>query len=309
LIIVSADNISFKIPTDYIRDFKKNLYVEVNDYSIRIKKQIKPQGLHWLSIKQHQVNISLNARLLRENYRLGISLNSLDLLLSTLNNKCGLELDHGFITDTKVSNIHVKNDINGSINNLITELSIIGNSNKYNKVIRDNSVTYENTNKYDKLTTTIYGKQTEIIRNYSNKYKGLGISDSDYFNISRVETKCDDWRTVQKVFGTRNLAYILDQKNINYIQITNILKGQPMEINKPDISDFKTLSEYSNYCMVKDLNDRYNGDINAIKAYLKSKTKNTKHQYGILNKMLPIVKAPLNMTLNNVLNMKNQLKE
>lgn len=258
-------------------------------------------------IKNYKISMSLNARVLNSNYAMGICLNSLEQLIDTLKNKCGLLLNQDFIKDCTVNQIHVKNDVKINIDNLIDELSIIGNCSKYNKITRDNSITYENTNKYDRLNTVIYGKYNEVVKN-KEKYKGLDIDKSDFLGISRIETKFNDWRTVKKYFKTRNLEHIINQKNINYIQLTNILKGQPMEIEKRNINDFKSLTEYSNYCMVKDLNVRYKGDINAIRGFIRTKTSNPKHQYKIIDEVLPIVKARETMSLDNIKQMKEQLK-
>ena len=264
-------------------------------------------GLHYLVIKNHEITLKMNARILNDKYSIGIGNQSLDILLDALNIKCGLKLDPSFPRDSKVSAIHVKNDVVVDPQTLINELSLLGFYHKYNRIIRDNSIQYEYTTKYDNLSTTIYGKQAEINR-FKNKYKGLDIFANDFRGITRIETKFNDWRTVNKHFKTRNLAYILDQKLINHIQITNILKDQPMQLEKPDLNDFKTLSEYSDYCLIKDLNEHYKGDINAIKTFLKSKTTNPRHQIKKLDRFLPIIKTPGSTSLNAIKKMKEELK-
>ncbi len=250
----------------------------------------------------------LNARVLNRNYAMGICLNSLEQLIDTLKNKCGLLLHQDFIKDSTVNQIHVKNDVDIKIDNLIDELSIIGNCSKYNKITRDNSITYENTNKYDRLNTVIYGKYNEVVKN-KEKYKGLDIDKSDFLGIARIETKFNDSRTVNKYFKTRNLEYILNQKNINYFQISNILKGQPMKIEKYDLSNFKSITEEQHYYHTLGLNERYKGDIKAIKAHFRSLTSNPKHHYKIIEKILPIIRAKKTMSLDHVIKMKQKLKD
>nr|WP_299168774.1 hypothetical protein [uncultured Allomuricauda sp.] len=277
------------IPTDYITDVRPGYFVA--DKELRIKNQNKPKGLNKLYTKDHHLRLDVNARILESNYKKGISFSTLDQLLDTLDIKCGLRLHHDFMKEAKVSKIHVKDDIKVEPEKLMDELMLIGHWSRYQRVRRDNSVSYEYQTKGDKMITTVYGKLAHMMR-FSEDYKGLGIDLKQFEGVARIETKFDDWRTVRNRFKTRNMEYILQQDKINYIAITNILKNQPMEIEKADLSQFKSLKQYQHFAMVKDLNERYNGDITAIKSFIRTYTSRPKHQYEIIDRYLPMIKAP-----------------
>jgi hypothetical protein len=287
-------------------DFRPEYFVVENEF--KIKNQYKPKGLNKLFTKDHHLRLDVNARILESNYKKGISFSTLDQLLDTLDIKCGLRLHHDFIKDAKVSKIHVKDDIKIEPEKLMDELMLVGHWSRYQRVRRDNSVSYEYQTKGDKMITTVYGKLAHMMR-FSEDYKGLGIDLKQFEGVSRIETKFDDWRTVKNRFNnTRNLEYILKQNNINYIAMTNILKNQPTQIDKIDLGQFKSLTEYQHYLMVKDLNERYNGDITAIKSFIRTYTSRPKHQYKIIDRFLPRIKAPMGKKLTTIEEVKAQLK-
>jgi len=293
------------IPTDYISDFRPGYFVD--DKELRIKNQCKPKGLKKLFTKDHKLRLDVNARILESNYKKGISMDTLDQLLDTLDIKCGMRLHHDFMKEAKVSKIHVKSDINVDPNELMDELMLVGHWSRYQRVRRENSVSYEYQTKYDNMKTNVYGKLAHMMK-YQEDYKGLGIKFEEFREVARIETKFDDWRTVRNRFKTRNMEYILQQDKINYIAITNILKNQPMEIEKADLSQFKSLKQYQHFTMVKDLNERYNGDITAIKSFVRGYTKRPKHQYKIIDQYLPMIKAPQGTKLKSIRLAKEQLK-
>ncbi|MGB2528211.1 hypothetical protein [Flagellimonas sp. SN16] len=294
------------IPRDYIKDIRPGYFIEEKD--LWIKSQCKPKGLNKLFTRKDYLRLDVNARILNENYKMGISLNTLDQLLDTLDIKCGLRLDASFVKESKVSTIHVKNDLDIEPLDIFDELMLIGHWSRYQRVRRENSVSYEYLTKHDKMTTTFYGKKFHMNK-YKEDYEGLGINLKEFDGVTRMETKYEGWKTVKRRLGTRNLEYILKQGNINYITLTNILKQQPMQIEKIDLGQFKSLTQYQHYTMVKDLNDRYNGDITAIKSFIRGYTKRPKHQYEIVDRYLPMIKAPRGKNLTAIQTAKEQLKK
>ncbi len=269
--------------------------------------QKKPKGLHVLKMVNDKLKISANARLLSGNYKQGFGLSTMDQFLDVLDKKCSLVLDHDFMKESSISKTHIKNDIKVTPEKLLNELMLIGYWSKYERIRRENSITYENANKTTRQRTTVYGKLAEIQTNW-NKYKGLGIDPIKFEGVSRIETKMDDWRTVKYNFGTRNMEYILNQKNVNGIIMANILKGQPERIDKADLGQFKSLNDEKDFYHVKGLCDRFNGDVKAIKAHIRTKTSYPKHQYQKIDKYLPMVKAKNGCNLFAIKQMHQQLK-
>jgi hypothetical protein len=286
--------------------------VDMGNNGVRIKNQCKPKGLNKLFIDDFKIKIELNARLLHSNYKEGFNLNTLDQLNYELNNKCGIKLDQDYIKGTKVNLVHVKNDIKVDPNELMNELMLIEQSSKYRKVKRENSITYECKNKGEKSGTRIYGKYQEMNDN-KTKYKDLGI-DLDYFKeLTRIESFFNGWRTVGKHFGKdRILLDILNQTNVNYITIMNILKNQPTEVPNADLSTFTTLSEIKEYGMFKLLYEQCNGNIEGIKNEVKMRLgKNTKATYQLknLDRLLPMIRQPEGKILGSVIKAKEALKD
>jgi len=277
---------------------------------LKIKAHLKPKGLHQLFTKGYELRIKANARLLNENYAQGFCLKSLDQLIDVLDKKCGLVLDPNFIddNDTVLSLAHVKNDVLIEPTKLLNELMLVGYWSKFQRVLRDNSITYEGTTKTFRQRTTIYSKYNHMIK-YKGDYKGLDININDFKGITRIETKFDTSKTVRNQFKTRNMKYILSQKNTNKIIMQNILKGQPTEINEFDLSQFEKLNDEKDYFYIKGLKERFNGNIIAIKAHIRGKTSNPKHQYQKVDKYLPMVNAPRGTALTAISDMKKQLIE
>jgi hypothetical protein len=269
----------------------------------------KPKGLNYLSIREHKISLDINARVLGKNYKLGISLNTIDQLRHILCEN-GLTLHQDFINETKISLAHIKNDVSIDSNNLINELSTIDN-NKYFKVVRDNSITFENKNKTESMNTIFYGKYSEMLNN-KNKYSNLPICADDFIGLSRMETRLNNWRTVQKYLSTRNLNEILNQRKVNYLILTNnILKGQQMETKQLDLSQFKTIAQLDDYARTKLLFEQCNGNytqmVNELKNRLGKNTKTT-YQTNKLKKLLPLVKHPEGRKLESISTLKEQLK-
>jgi len=270
----------------------------------------KPIGLQYLNIKNNRISLRANARILNENYKQGICLNTIDQVNDILK-KNGLELHQDFMKESDLSLAHVKDDVEVSIDNLISELSMI-ESNKYFKVQRDNSITFENRNKWDNMNAIFYGKFLEMSKINKPKYKGLNINTDEFIDVTRMETRYNDWRTVKKFLGTRNMMEILEQVNVNYLTLINILKGHPMETPKVDISDFKTLSELKYYAFISFLNEQCNGDYTAIQREITQRLgENTKASYQMkkIREMLPLVQNPEGRKLDSIMKLREEIKE
>lgn len=297
---------------DYLEDWNNNLFKENGENSFKIKSQCKPIGIEKLYLNEYKISIRVSAKILNSNYKKGFNLNTLDQLNYELENKCGLKLNPNYLRDTKVNLVHVKNDVEVDPYLLKNELMLIGQSNKYRKVERENSITYECKNKTEKSGVRVYAKYVEILDNKS-KYKGLEFNPNDFKDLTRIESFYNDWKTVAKYFGKeRNLINILEQTNINYITILNLIKNQPMEIPQTNLSQFKTLSEIKEYAMFKVLFDACNGSEIAIKQELKSRLgENTKpsYQYKRLSKYLPLIREPKGRQLTTIKRTKELLKE
>lgn len=274
---------------------------------MKIRNQYKPKGLNKLFTRQNRLRLDVNARILGQDYKEGIGLNTLDQMLDALNIKCGMDISPDFLKYAKVSKVHVKDDILVEPEKLMDELMIVGHWSKYQRVRRENSVSYEYKTKGDRMVTTVYGKLAHMNK-FKEDYKGLGIDLKAFEGVSRIETKYDGWRTVKNRFGTRNMEYIFKQSNTNYIIMNNILKNQPTQIEKKDLSQFQSLTEYKHYLMAKDLNERYKGDITAIKSFIRSHTSRPKYYYDKIDAYMPMVKAPKTMTLDAIQKAKSLLK-
>lgn len=269
----------------------------------------KPIGLESLIITNNKTSISLNSRVLKENYRHGVCLNTIDQLRETLQS-FGIRLHQDFMNETELTLAHIKNDIQLEIKALITDFNMI-NPNKHFKLTRDNTITFESTNKHDRMSLNIYGKFCEMNSNKS-KYKGLNIDIESFKDIARIESKLNDWRTVKKFLGTRNMRDILNQKNINSIILNNILKGQPLETPQLDLSQFKTISQLDDYARTKLLFEQCNGSYELMKQELKKRLgKNTKatYQTNKIKKLLPLVQSPGGRKLESIIKLRECLKE
>ena len=270
----------------------------------------RPIGLESLGIGNTQVSISANARLLNENYKQGFCLNTVDQLRDILK-KNGLLLHEDFIKESVLNLAHVKNDIDIDIDDIISELELITPS-KFFKVIRDNGITFESINKGDKMAVNVYGKYYEMTIANKSKYKGLDINFEDFKGLSRMESRLNDWRTVKKYLGSRNMHDILQQKNTNYIMLMNILKGQSIETPKLDLGQFKTISQLDDYARTKLLFEQCNGNyglmVTELKKRLGNNTKAT-YQTNKIKKLLPLVQSPGGRKLECLQNLKEQLKE
>lgn len=269
----------------------------------------KPTGLESLGIGNNQISISANARLLNENYGKGFCLNTMEQFRDILKRN-GIELHQDFIKESVLNLAHIKDDVQIDIESLINDFSMI-NHTKYFKIQRDNNITFESNNKYDRMSTSIYGKHYEMTK-HKTKYKELDIDIDNFIDISRIESKFNDWRTVKKYLGTRNMLNILEQKNVNGIILTNILKGQPMETPQLDLSQFNTISQLNDLALTKLLNEQCNGDYESIKHELKKRLgRNTKatYQTNKIKRLLPLVQSPGGRKLESIIKLKQQLKE
>lgn len=267
-------------------------------------------GLESLGIGSTQVSVSANARILNENYQKGFCLNTVDQLRDVLK-KNGLVLHEDFLKESVVNLAHVKNDIDLNIDSVVSELDLITPS-KFYKTLRDGGITFESTNKGDKMAVNVYGKYVEMTKAHKSKYKGLKIDFDNFKDVTRMESRFNDWRTVKKYLGTRNLHEIMQQNNTNYIMLMNILKGQPMETPKLDLSQFKTISQLDDYARTKLLFEQCNGNyrlmVSEIKKRLGDNTKAT-YQTNKIKKLLPLVQFPGGRKLENLEMLKNKLRE
>ncbi len=269
----------------------------------------KPIGLEYLIITEDEISISANARILNKNYSKGICINTIEQFRDVLKNN-GIELHQEFVKESVLSLAHVKNDVDVEISDLKSDFSYIRPS-KFFKIDRNNSITFESINKGDKMNVNIYGKYFEMNTNKS-KYKGLNIEMGFYNGITRIESKFDDWRTVKKYLGTRNTIEILQQKNVNSIILNNILRGQPMETPKVDLSQLKTVSQFDDYARTKLLFELCNGNFHLMTEEIKQRLgKNTKPSYQVkkLKKYLPMIQNPQGKKLNSIIKLKEALKE
>ena len=284
--------------------------VNSDNGNISLSLNNKPIGLEYLVIKNNTISLSANARIFRENYKQGFCLNTLDKFTNHLKN-CGLELYSNYAKETNLSLVHVKNDVEVGFQSLSDDLALIENS-KYFKVQRDNSITFENKNKGDLMSIIFYDKHNEMTKKNRPKYKGLNMDFDQFIGLSRIETKLNNWRTVKKILGTRNMMDIMEQKNINYLALINILKDQPMEIPQLDLSQFKTISQLDDYARTKLLFEHCDGDITAIQRQIERYIgKNTKPTYQMkkVKKMLPLVQSPEGRIMKSIIKLKEQLKE
>jgi hypothetical protein len=251
----------------------------------------------------------MNSRILKDNYPKGICLDTLDQLHQVLK-ETGIELDPYFPEATILKKVHIKNDNKIEFNQLMPELSIIGNANKYNKVIRENSITYECTNKTEKTSLRIYGKEQEI-KNNRKKYKKIGVTPIQFKGITRTESHFNNPYAIDKHLKTKTLLEVLKLENVNYKLLQSILKDQPMRVEQPDLQHMN-LTELKNYALTLLLNGMHNGNLNAIRNEIKSRLgKDTKPTYQMkkIKEYLPMVKNPRGKELKSVIKLMEDLKE
>ena len=275
---------------------------------LNLKTHLKPDGLHRLTIKENMIMFSMNARILKENYPIGICLDSIHQLHLILK-ETGIELDPYFPEATILNKVHIKNDNKTEFNELMQELSITGNSKKYNKVIRENSITYECTNKTEKTSLRLYDKEQEIKTNKS-KYFALGIHSNQFSGTVRTESHFNNSYSIRKHLNTKNLLEVLEMENINYRLLQEILKNQPMIIEQPELQQMN-LTELKNYALTLLLNDLHNGNLNAIRNEIKSRLgKDTKPTYQMnkIKEYLPMVNNPRGKELKSIIKLMEDLK-
>lgn len=220
----------------------------------------------------------------------------------------GIKLHPDFVKDIKVRKAHIKNDIYVCADNLISELSQVGHTGRYNKVLRENSITYECTNISERTSLRAYGKLEEMLRN-KTKYKGLEIDINQFQGLTRIESHFNDSRSIRKHLNTRDFWKILHLTNVNYIIMSNILKDQKLDIPQVDIDHLKTMTELNDFARVFLLNHICKGNSIAIKKEIKQRVKHPKYQYKKLNKYLPLIKNPKGKKMTAILETKRQLKE
>ncbi|MEB8346877.1 hypothetical protein OO010_12515 [Flavobacteriaceae bacterium KMM 6898] len=317
--LTSLDNLKGTTSTDYISSLDESKFKNVeerkrtNDREGFVTRKLmldeKPIGLNYLSINlnNNKIHYEINARILKENYKYGICINTIDQLLKVLLD-CGIGLHHDFMKDTNLSMAHEKNDLLVDFDSLQTELAHI-TANGYFRTVMDNSVSFKSSLKTYNQITTFYNKFIEILR-HPKKYKDLGVDINDFQRIARMETKSNNYQTVKRNYKTRNMEYILNNNGINYNVIMELLNNQPMEIKEMDLAN-KSLTEINNIGGMKLIFDHCQGDINLMKKVIKNTLgENTKPtaQYKKLYEIYPILKNPQGRTFECLEVVKNDLR-
>lgn len=318
--LISLDTIKGTMPTDYISSINKNKFKmkpetmttkEGKEILIGSKLQMinNPIGLKYLIINEYQskVHFQMSAKILNENYKQGISNNTIDQLLKVLKDS-GIGLHYDFMKETNLSAVHEKNDLLVDFDRLQTELIHIPASG-FIKTIEDNSVSFRKNLKTYQQLTRFYGKLDEIMNNIKI-YKALNIDIDEFLKIARMETKSDNPATVKRNYQTRNMEYILNNNGINYSVCMELFKGQPKEVHELDLSNV-TISEFKDLCMFKYLFDINKGNIGLMKKGLRnmlSKTTKTAPYYKKLNEIYPILANPQGRTFECLEAVKNGLR-
>lgn len=316
--MTTLDTLEFTTNTDFIQSMDSSCFNlseihKPNGLIIRNHSLInKTPGVNRININEthRTVRIQASSKILGQNYKQGISNNTLEQFISEIN-KTGIILDKDFVRDCKLKLIHVKNDLTllkepiEYINTLNHLTAPNFYKTKYNTGIAFN----------EKIITTpirftCYSKEFEIKGNKSF-YKIYPQFADDFNNVLRAESKLPKVSTIRKYFKSDNLIDILNTNNINHTLLDKVIQNQIKF--KPFINTLNmSNTEEKNFTQIYYLNDIYNGDFDSIMHHIKSKlgekTKAT-YQRNIVKKYLSIINnADENFSLGNIDEMREALK-
>ncbi|MEL7122762.1 MAG: hypothetical protein AAFO07_25165 [Bacteroidota bacterium] len=143
------------------------------------------------------------------------------------------------------------------------------------------------------------------------KYQLAGVDALPFKGVTRMESKCEGYDTVNWFYKTKNFQQILESKESHFNLFNKLTNNQNMKTDKLDLSRFTKVSELNQYAGAKLVYETHNGDINAIKRYFSSfYSDNTKGNYAFkkFSEMLPNVSNPKGRELKTLKAIKQQLK-
>jgi len=288
---MKLDTISLTTSTEYIRQadkhkFERNIKDKSNGHQmISHSLNTNAFGIGNASINEtfNKVSLTLNSKLLGDNYHLGITLGTINQLVHNLS-KEGLDLDPDFVNECKLKRIDVTDDIQitkpyseyiNSLNHLTAP--------KFTKTAYNTGIVFKEKLKHHKLYTTFYSKdfQPNNDKHFFKKYPEVM---KHFDKTLRMETKLGKGGTISKHLNSVMLPEILSAESLNKQVLQKIISKQDSFPYLYETDEF-SIAEEKDLIYTKYLNEVYNGDREAIKKHLKRKLgKNTKATYQ-LNKL------------------------
>jgi hypothetical protein len=317
--LLTLDTIQLTTSTDYIRDLNKGKFtvsniIKSNGIKIINKTlECSIDGLQRLSINETKgtVKIKCSSKILGLDYPKGISINTIEKLISKVNST-GIKLNYDLINDSTLNFVDVKSDIT-----LSKEPNVYFNSlnllvaPKFVKTLYKTGIVFNEGIKQNPIRTTIYGKEYETQANKKFYLSNPGLS-SYFDNVIRIESRLKNKPTIVKYLNSNSLVEVLASSNLNYNILSKIIDKQT-EIRPLYNTKEMTNTQEKNFAQIYYLNEMYNGNFERIMAHIKNKLgDNTKatYQRKKVKKYLAIINNAKGInTLNNINEFKNALIE
>lgn len=295
---MKLDTISLSTSIKNLQDFDKSRFTYseihkpngliVNNYAL-VRDGF---GLERLNINMTYETVSLivNSKILNENYSQGFVTNTLDQLLSELNNR-GAKLNPDCLANCKLKRIDVTDDIPiskapsvyfNALNHIIAP--------KFFKTVYDSGIVFKEKIANQFLHNTFYSKEFPTVQD-RKFFRANPIAEQNFRDSIRMETKLSSASTIRKYLGNRNLTEILEERSINSLVLDKIIGKQfnfPSFICLDDLSS----TEEKNLIYAQYLSTTYNGDRKKIADHIQRKLgKRTKASYQLqqLDKHLAIL--------------------
>lgn len=295
---MKLDTISLTTSTKYIREankhkFERNIKNKSNGLRmISHSLNTNAYGIGNATINEtfNKVSLTLNSKLLGNNYHLGITSDTIGQLVHHLSQE-GLDLDIDFINECKLKRVDVTDDIQITkpYSEYINSLNHLTAS-KFTKTAYDTGIVFKEKLKYHKLYTTFYSKdfQPNNDKHFFKKYPEVM---KHFDKTLRMETKLGKGGTISKHLNSVMLPEILSAESLNKQVLQKIISKQDSFPCLYETDEF-SIAEEKDLIYTKYLNEVYNGDREAIKKHFQKKLgKQTKATYQLkkLDKYLHIL--------------------
>lgn len=296
--MVSLDSIKFELPIDVIsfntngsncisRETKKGGKVVSNTHSY----SSLDFGLNKISYNEMtgKVVSSMSAKLLKDNYSKGISLNTIEQLCSEINKHKVIDLcpsvllEYGqFRTLDVCSNVELENT-NQSISGVIGYgcMNSIYNVQHFNRKKGSSYVATKQVSTY-KRRQTGYEKLKELIASDFIKHNPKYAKQFTK-NTLRVESNIVNFKEMKRQFKVldNNVGAILGSvENVNYNVFSEIIsKGKQLELSGLVVSKAENVrldDVIKSVGWIQTFNE-FNNDLSAVKQWIKASFKRTSH--------------------------------
>jgi hypothetical protein len=209
--IDSINNLLFTNKTETNKDIVISEKLQLN-YSNTI-------GLKSIVIDKIKDNliIEMSAKILLNDYIRGLNINSISDAISNINKGNEIKLNNTFLDSAEVLRLDITDNIrpNGYTNSFYTSLSVIPIAKKYNvdlyNLKNNLGIVFKGNQKTVRDRLIIYDKYTEIAKDTRfGKVVNTNKILNDFKGIARVESNHNQFKQIQKLYGSRKLIDILN---------------------------------------------------------------------------------------------------